>query len=41
MSMICYNQLMKNTKITKNKPIDFVELVVKDYGNTIRKLSKN
>lgn len=28
-------------KKTKKKTVDFVELVVKDYGNTIRKLSKN
>lgn len=28
-------------KAVKKKSIDFVDLVVKDYGNTIRKLSKN
>ncbi len=32
---------MKAAKIKKKKPTDFVELVVKDYGNAIRKLSKN
>lgn len=31
----------KTTRTIKKKPSDFVKLVMKDYGNTIKKLSKN